>query len=44
MNEIDKIQLYRTARKHWGGESQINMVMEEMAEFTQAILKTRRTV
>ena len=42
MNEIDKIQLYRTAWKHWGGESQINMVMEEMAEFTQAILKTRR--
>ena len=42
MDEIDKIHLYKTAWKHWGGESQINMIMEEMAEFTQAILKTRR--
>ncbi|OPZ42085.1 MAG: hypothetical protein BWY95_02443 [Bacteroidetes bacterium ADurb.BinA104] len=42
MDEIDRRQLYRTAWKHWGAELQINMVMEEMAEFTQAILKTRR--
>lgn len=35
-------QLYETAWKHWGAESQINMLIEEMAELTQAILKTRR--
>ena len=42
MNELERIQLYKTAWKHWGREAQINMIMEEMAEFTQAILKTRR--
>ena len=43
MDEHDKIQLYRTVWEHWGAEAQINMIMEEMAEFTQAILKTRRS-
>jgi len=42
MDEIDRKQLYLTAWKHWGAELQINMVIEEMAEFTQAILKARR--
>ena len=42
MDEHDKIQLYRTVWEHWGAEAQINMIMEEMAELTQALLKSRR--
>lgn len=42
MDDHDREQLYTTAWKHWGAEKQINMIIEEMAEFTQAILKTRR--
>lgn len=42
MDEIDRTQLYNTAWKHWGADAQLDMVIEEMAEFTQAILKTRR--
>lgn len=42
MDEIDKKQLYNTAWKHWGGTTQLDILIEEMAELTQAILKTRR--
>ena len=42
MDELEKTQLYHTAWKHWGVESQIDMLIEEMAELTQVILKTRR--
>ena len=42
MDEYDKQQLYRAAWKHWGAEAQIDMIIEEMAELTQALLKTRR--
>jgi NTP pyrophosphatase (non-canonical NTP hydrolase) len=42
MDDIQKNQLYESAWRHWGGELQINLLMEEMAEFIQAILKTRR--
>lgn len=42
MDQIDKDQLYNTAWKHWGGETQLDMLIEEMAELTQALLKARR--
>lgn len=42
MDEIDKKQLYHTAWVHWGGDAQIDMLIEEMAELTQALLKSRR--
>ena len=42
MDEIDRKQLYNSAWKHWGSDAQMNMVIEEMAELTQAILKARR--
>lgn len=42
MDDVDKKTLYNTAWRHWGSESQLDMAIEEMAEFTQAILKARR--
>lgn len=42
MDEIDKKQLYNTAWNHWGSNMQLDILIEEMAEFTQAILKARR--
>jgi NTP pyrophosphatase (non-canonical NTP hydrolase) len=42
MDEIDKDQLYRSAWKHWTADVQMDVLIEEMAELTQAILKTRR--
>lgn len=42
MDEIERTQLYHTAWKHWGAKKQMDMAIEEMAELTQAILKTRR--
>lgn len=35
-------QLYKTALETWGYDSQFDMLIEEMAELTQAILKSRR--
>lgn len=42
MDQIDKEQLYNTAWKHYGAETQLNILIEEMAEFIHAILGTRR--
>jgi NTP pyrophosphatase (non-canonical NTP hydrolase) len=42
MDEIDREQLYNTAWKHWGADTQLDILIEEMAELTQAILKARR--
>lgn len=42
MDEINRKQLYNTAWKHWGADAQMDIVIEEMAELTQAILKARR--
>ncbi len=42
MDQIEKENLYNTAWKHWGPTSQIDMLIEEMAELTHAILGTRR--
>ena len=42
MDKFDREQLYNTAWKHWGADMQMDMLIEEMAELTQAILKTRR--
>jgi hypothetical protein len=42
MDEPDRKQLYNTAWKHWGSQAQMDMLIEEMAKLTQAILKTRR--
>jgi len=42
MNQQEREQLYNTAWKHWGSDTQLDMLIEEMAELTQAILKTRR--
>lgn len=41
-DEIDNDQLYHTAWKHWGSDLQMDILIEEMAELTQAIIKTRR--
>lgn len=42
MNEIEVRQLYHTAWVHWGAEAQVDILIEEMAELTQALLKSRR--
>ena len=42
MDGIDRKQLYNSAWKLWGSDAQMNMVIEEMAELTQAIFKARR--
>jgi hypothetical protein len=42
MDKQTREQLYNTAWKHWGSDTQLDMLIEEMAELTQAILKTRR--
>ena len=42
MDQIDKDQIYNTAWKHWGADTQLDMLIEEMAELTQALLKARR--
>ena len=42
MDEIEVKQIYHTAWMHWGADSQIDILIEEMAELTQALLKTRR--
>ena len=35
-------ELYLLAWKHWGADSQLDILIEEMAELTQAIIKSRR--
>jgi NTP pyrophosphatase (non-canonical NTP hydrolase) len=42
MDTLERQQLYNTAWKHWGPAMQIDMLIEEMAELTQALLKARR--
>ena len=42
MNQQEREQLYNTAWKHWGGDLQIDILIEEMAELTQALIKDRR--
>jgi len=42
MNKKDKGELYNTAWTHWGSSMQLDMLIEEMAELTQSILKARR--
>jgi NTP pyrophosphatase (non-canonical NTP hydrolase) len=42
MDQIDREQLYNTAWQHWGAEMQLDICIEEMAELTQAIIKSRR--
>ena len=42
MNDTEVAQLYHTAWAHWGADSQIDVLIEEMAELTQALIKTRR--
>jgi len=42
LDDVDIRQLYRTAWKHWGPNTQIDILIEEMAELTQALLKARR--
>jgi len=42
MDEIEINNLYSWAWKHWGADAQIDMLIEEMSELTQALLKSRR--
>lgn len=42
MDEIETKTLYNWAWKHWGSDAQIDVLIEEMAELTQALLKSRR--
>ena len=42
MDEIDRKQLYNTAWKHWGADAQVDMLIEEMAELTHALIAARR--
>ena len=42
MDQLDAEQLYHIAWRHWGAYAQIDMLIEEMAELTQALLKGRR--
>jgi NTP pyrophosphatase (non-canonical NTP hydrolase) len=42
MDEIEINNLYSWAWKQWGADTQIDMLIEEMSELTQALLKSRR--
>jgi hypothetical protein len=39
---MEKSELYNEAWRLWGGDMQLDILIEEMAELTQAIIKTRR--
>jgi len=39
---MEKEELYNEAWRLWGGDMQLDILIEEMAELTQAILKARR--
>lgn len=40
--EMDKEELYNESWRIWGGDMQIDILIEEMAELIQAIIKSRR--
>lgn len=42
MDAVEQAKLYAEAWETWGPEKQMDMLIEEMAELTQAILKARR--
>jgi len=42
MDRLDRDQLYNTAWKHWGADMQVDILIEEMAELTHALLRARR--
>lgn len=42
MDQKEKNKLYTDAWDLWGANTQLDMLIEEMAELTQAILKARR--
>jgi len=42
MDETRKKQIYDLAWKQWGDRAQMDLLIEEMAELTQAIIKARR--
>lgn len=42
MDPVEQVTLYAEAWETWGPEKQMDMLIEEMAELTQAILKARR--
>ena len=42
MDDIETNNLYSWAWEQWGADSQIDMLIEEMSELTQALLKSRR--
>lgn len=42
MDRIEQARLYADAWETWGLQKQIDMLIEEMAELTQALLKARR--
>ena len=42
MDEIEVRQLYHTAWEHWGGQTQIDILIEEMSELIHALLRARR--
>jgi len=39
---MEKEELYNEAWRLWGGDMQLDILIEEMAELTQAIIKARR--
>jgi hypothetical protein len=39
---MEKSELYNEAWRLWGGDMQLDILIEEMAELMQAIIKTRR--
>ncbi len=39
---MEKAELYNEAWRLWGGDMQLDILIEEMAELTKAIIKTRR--
>lgn len=42
MEQNERTELYKSAWCHWGASTQLDILIEEMAELTQAILKDRR--
>jgi hypothetical protein len=42
LNDAEKKALYNAAWHLWGADSQIDMLIEEMSELIQALLKARR--
>ena len=40
--EMDKEELYNEVWRFWGGDIQLDILIEEMSELIQAIIKSRR--